>query len=103
MVKNYEIRNWMDKQVEAYHMSSERLLDVNDDGDYIANIGIHDRGIHIGGDAVRFIAEKLKLDLCVKSRKIDTDNPYEVFVIYKGESFFGIESEAEYRERGAVV
>lgn len=102
-VTTKEIREWMDKQIDAYHVSLERLVNVNDDGDYISNIGVHDRGIHIGGDAVRFIASQLDIDLCVTMRKLDPQNPYELFVLYKGTKFFGIESESEYKERGAVV
>lgn len=102
LVTPIEIRKWLDRQVDAYHTSLERL-EVNDDGDYLSNIGVQDRGIHLGSDAVRFIADRLNIGLCVTSRKGDTENPYEIFILYKGEKFFGIETEAEYQEKGAVV
>lgn len=97
-----KIKKWLDSQIDAYHTSLEHL-EINDDGDYLSNIGVQDRGIHLGSDAVRFIADKLDIDLCVTSRKTDGDYPYEVFILYRGEKIFGIESEAEYQENGAVV
>lgn len=102
LVTSIEIREWLDKQIAAYHTSLEKLT-VNDDGDYLSNIGVQDRGIHLVSDAVRFIADRLGIDLCVTSRKRDTENPYEIFILYKGEKFFGIETEAEYQDKGAVV
>ncbi len=102
LVTSIEIREWLDKQIEAYHTSLEKLI-VNDDGDYLSNIGVQDRGIHLCSDAVRFIADRLGIDLCVTLRKRDTENPYEIFILYKGEKFFGIETEEEYQEKGAVV
>ncbi len=101
-VTTTKVREWLDKQIDAYHTSLEHL-EVNDDGDYLSNIGVQDRGIHLGSDAVRFIANKLELELNVTSRKTDGEYPYEVFILYRGEKLFCIESEAEYREKGAVV
>lgn len=100
-VSTAQIRDWMDIQVGAYNDARTRLV-VNDEGDYLNNISVHDDGIHLASDALRFVAEKLSLDLCVKKRK-DDDYPYEVFVIYKDTVFFDIESEADYLEKGPVA
>ena len=101
-VSNSQIRDWLDLQVKAYKDASTRLV-VNDAEDYLSNISIHGEGIHLMSDDLRFVAEKLKLELCVSARKGDSDYPYKVFFIYEGTVFFDIESEGAYQIYGAVV
>lgn len=105
MLTRTEIKNWMDKQIEAMNIQSMRLVvEKHEDGvdDTIGNLSSQNY-IHIGGESVRYIADRLGLDLCVTGRKRDPENPYEVFILYKGIKFIGIETEAEYQEKGAVV
>ena len=97
-----EVREWLDKQIVAYKAAQERLV-INDNEDYLSNIGVQNYGIHMSADAVRYVAEKLDIDLCVKSRKCAGDYPYEVFIIYNGVVFFDIESEADYQRYGEVI
>lgn len=101
-VSNSQIRDWLDLQVKAYKYASTRLI-VNDNEEYLCNVSIHGDGIHLMSDALRFIAKKLELDLCVSARKGDRDYPYKVFFIYEGTVFFDIESEEDYQRQGAVV
>lgn len=99
-----EIEEWLDKQIKARKMMNEELVIHKHEpvDDTLKNFSATE-SIHIGAEAVRFLAEYFRLPLCVKARKLDADNPYEVFVIYQHEVFFGLETEEEYRERGAVV
>lgn len=101
-VSNQQIRNWLDLQIKAYKDAGTRLI-VNDNEEYLCNVSIHGDGIHFLPDALRFVAKKLELDLCVSARKGDTDYPYKVFFIYEGTVFFDIESEKDYQRYGAVV
>lgn len=114
MLTEYEIKEWMDKQIEAKRLQNIRLVvEEHDDGidDYISNRSANDR-IHIGGKAVRYIADRLRLTIYVASRPNDDKYPYELMIVYKGEMFFGIETEEEYIfgigtevdiERGTVI
>lgn len=104
-VTKYDIEQWLNTQIEARRLQNISLtINTNDDGidDALTNLS-HADAIHIGGESVRFLADALNLDLCVTTRRKDSENPYEVFVLYKNEKFFGIETEEEYKERGAVV
>jgi len=96
-----EIREWMDKQIEATKLMNERLV-VNEDGDCLRNLSRVDK-IHLQGEAVRYISERLDIPMYVKARKDDEDYPYEIALMYEGYLFFALESEAEYQERGAIV
>ena len=104
MVTPTEIRAWLDKQIEARKIMNE-VLKLDDEDEDLRSLHNYSAtsDIHIGGKAVRYLAKVLDLELCVKPRLRDKENPYEVFVIYDHEVFFGIESKEEYRERGAVV
>lgn len=100
-----EIREWMAKQIEARKLMNETLvIHKHDDGidDELVNYS-RTKDIHIGGEAVRYISDVLGLPLCITPRKRDSESPYEVFVLYNGEIFFGIETEDEYKERGPIV
>lgn len=107
MVTTHEIIEWLDSQIEATKILKQVLIiEKHDDGidDEIKNFTINATdGIHIGADSVRYIAERLDIRMWVRNRPRDTENPYEISVLYKGVMFFGIETEAEYKERGAVV
>ena len=103
-VTKYEVEQWLDTQIEARRLANITLTveeHEDDTDDKLVNLS-RTEGTHLTAEAVRFIADMFKLDLCVKSRK-DSEYPYEIFVLYKHEIFFGIETEAQYRERGAVV
>lgn len=105
MVTSKEIRDWMDNQIEAKRLQSLRVIvEEHDDGvdDYLSNLSACDY-IHIGAEAIRYIADRLDITIYVTARKRDSDNPYELALFYKGEKFIGLETEAEYTERGAVV
>lgn len=104
-VKRYEVKQWLDMQIEARRLQNIPLtVKENDDGidDQLVNYRRTD-AVHIGAEAVRFLADLLNTDLCVTARKKDKDNPYEIFILYKNEKFFGLETKDEYNERGAVV
>lgn len=104
MVTRYDIEQWLNTQIEARRLQNIPLvIEEHKDGldDRLSNLSAA-KDIHLSAEAVRFVAEELDLDLCVKARKCE-DYPYEIFVIYNGEIFMAIESEEEYRERGAVV
>ena len=99
-----EVREWLDKQIQAKKLMNEELLvEKHEYVDDKLRCYSATKDIHIGGESVRYIAEKLDLPLCVRARKRDEENPYEVFKIYEDEVFFGIETEEEYKARGAVV
>lgn len=100
LVTKYDVEQWLDTQVEAYKLAEIRLK-INEERDTLRNIGVHD-GIHMTGDALRFAAEKCALDLYVKSRGND-EIPYQISFFWRNTEFFAIETEKEYRERGAVV
>ena len=105
MVTSTEIREWLDKQIEAKKLQNIRLIvEEHEDriDDYLSNLSATNY-IHIGSEAVRYVAKALGLPLYVTSRPHDEQNPYEVVVFYNGERFLGIETEEEYLERGAVV
>lgn len=100
-----QIREWMDKQIEAKKIQNERLvIEPHEDGidDELANLSANEY-IHIGSESVRFISDLLDIPMYVTKRRRDSENPYELTIFYKGEKFIGIETEAEYNERGAVV
>ena len=102
VVTTTEVREWLNKQIDAYKVGLTRLM-IDEEKDLVLhNIGVQDNGIHLQSEVVRYVADKLELDLCVKSR-CQGNYPYEVFFIYKGVVFFDIESEEEYRTFGAVV
>lgn len=105
MVTTIEIKDWMDKQIEAKRLQNLRLIvEEHDDDidDYLSNLSANDY-IHIGGEAIRYIADRLNMPIYVTARKNDATNPYELTLFYNGEKFIGIETEEEYKERGAVV
>lgn len=101
MKTSREVREWLDKQIKATKLMNEELI-VNEDGDYLCNLSKVDK-IHLQGEAVRYISEKLGIPMYVKARKGDEDYPYEIALMYEGYLFFALESEAQYQERGAVV
>lgn len=104
MIAVADIDEWMNKQIEAKKLQHLVLVvEEHDDDidDKLTNLSANNC-IHIGAEAVRYIADRLGTPIYVTSRK-NSDIPYELALFYKGEKFIGIESEAEYRERGAVV
>lgn len=104
-ITTYDIKQWLDTQIEAKRLQNISLtIEEHDEGpnDTLNNFSACDY-IHIGGKGIRYVAKRLDLPIYVTSRKSDTENPYEISIVYKGERFLGIESEKEYNERGAVV
>lgn len=102
-----QIIDWMDNQIASTRILKQTLvIETYEDGteNVLKNLSVNATdGIHIGAEAVRYIAERLDTPIYVKRRITDTSNPYELVIIYRNTLFFGIESEEEYRERGAVV
>ena len=100
----YEVEQWLDTQIEARRLANITLIveeHEDDPDDRLVNLSRTD-ATHLTAEAVRFIADLLGLDLCVKARN-DNDYPYAIFFLYKHEMFFGLETKAQYNERGAVV
>lgn len=107
MVTSRQVREWMDRQIEAVKILKEVIViekHEDDIDDVLRNLTINATdGIHIGAEAVRYIADKLDMKMWVQKRDRDSSNPYEISILYKGTMFYGIETEEEYRYRGAVV
>lgn len=102
---NGEIREWLNKQIEALRVINETLvLEEHEDSidDLLKNLSRREN-IQLAAEAVRGVADRLDLDLYVSHDTGNTENPYEVAFMWKGIMFFGLESDEEYHTRGPVA
>lgn len=100
MITRTEITKWLDEQVEA-NTKICNIIDI-DEATRLKNLSSRRWEIQLSSRAVRYIAETCSMELAV-SYDENSQSPYNIFILYKGIKFFGIESEEEYVENGAVV
>lgn len=92
-----EIKRWMDAQIGSNAIQNMILEEGKVEISNIAAVNT----VHMRTTAVRLIAERLDIELGHSIRK-DIDYPHMVYFTYNDTKFFGLESEEEYQENGAV-
>lgn len=101
MVTRKQIEDWLDEQVEA-NAKMSNIIQIESEDIRLNNLSVRRWEIQLNAQAVRYIADCCGKDLAVTYNE-DSPDPYTVFILHEGVKFFGIETEEEYKERGAVV
>jgi len=95
-----QLKKWLDNQLKANKIMHERLK-LGEHGT-LSNYSASERGIHIGGESVRALAEIFGFELKATKWSDDPEYEYQVLFVYEGVIFFGIESADEYKEAGEI-
>ena len=109
-----EIKQWLDTQIGAMYVQynvltlTEKIDYLSDErGEIIPDIILKNYSntdhVHIGSDALRYIAKIMELPIAVVTRESDEDYPYELQFYYHGVQFMALESEKAYKENGELA
>lgn len=109
-----QIKQWLDMQIGAMTIQKQRLtltekinyLD-DEEGKIIPDVVLRNfsstNAIHIGNDALRYVATVMELPVTVIDRESDRDYRYELKFYYHEVEFFALESENEYKKNGELA
>lgn len=101
-----QIKQWLDTQIGVMYVQSQRLtLTEKSASPYrvLCNYS-YQSYIHIGNDALRYVAKEMNLPITVTDKfKDDPDFRYELVFWYNGVKFSALESEKEYEQNGELA
>jgi hypothetical protein len=101
-----EIKKWLDTQIGVMNVQAQRLTltevpDVLDEDKLVPDLVLHNLSscyyIHLGSQALRFVAKVMELPVTVTDKfKDEPDVRYELEFTYNGVRFIALESETNY-------
>ena len=105
-----QIKEWLDMQIGIMYAQSQKLvltekkdiLNENTTPDIILRNISAMRYVHIGNEALRFVAKVMDLPIAVIERE-DESFRYELEFWYNGVKFVALESEREYKNNGELA
>lgn len=107
-VKKEEIKKWLDTQIGVMNVQAQRLTlteipDIFDEDKLVPDLVLHNLSscnyIHLGSQALRFVAKVMELPITVKDKfKDEPEVRYELEFWYNGVKFIALESEDAYKE-----
>ena len=104
------VTKWLNNKIKGYNLLREDVLipEVNEDYKYSPSIGKaldvgSEKKLHLDANAVRLVAKVMDYPIDLEIKDDDKEYPYRLSFRYKGFKFFCLESEEDYKERGAVV
>lgn len=109
-----EIKQWLDTQIGAMYIQYSELtltekIDYLSDarGEIVPDVVLKNYSntdhVHIGNEALRYVAKIMELPITVIPREKDKDYPYELQFYYNGVQFMSLESEEAYKENGELA
>lgn len=109
-----QIKQWLDMQIGVMYTQHLKLT-LTEKIDYLSeeagkivpdvvlsNYSKTDH-IHIGDEALRYVADIMELPIAVIDRPEDRDYRYELQFYYNGVQFMALETEKDYKKRGELA
>lgn len=94
-----QIKQWLDTQIGVMYVQGQKLT-LKEPDVVLCNYS-YQHYIHIGNDALRYVAKEMNLPVTVTDKfKDDPDFRYELAFWYNGVKFSALESEKEYEQNG---